>query len=64
MKHAPSGSEVIFETSDCYHNQIKTKDDIRSELNFDGVNPATGPLYVEGAETGDTLKVHIIKIDV
>lgn len=58
-----SGSEVIFETSDCFNNQIKSENDTCSELNFNEINPATGPLYVEGAEIGDVLKVRILKID-
>src|SRR6476661_7149874 len=28
-----------------------------------GVHPLTGPIFIEGAEPGDTLEVHILKID-
>ncbi len=33
-----------------------------SKLDLSKVNPQTGPFYVEGAEPGDTLVVHIDKI--
>lgn len=54
-----SGSQVIFETKDCFSDTIKSEQDTISKINFDDVNPATGPLYVEGAEVGDVLKVSI-----
>lgn len=60
----PDGSIVTFETFDCFHNQITKEDDIRSKIEFDGINPATGPLFVEGAEIGDILKVSILKIEI
>ena len=34
------------------------------DLDYGRLNPATGPIYVEGAEPGDLLKVKIISIDV
>lgn len=59
-----SGETVIFETYDCYNNQIKNENQpftsIKSELN----NPASSPLYIEDAEIGDILKVEIIDIQV
>ncbi|XJS10156.1 acetamidase/formamidase family protein [Aerococcaceae bacterium WGS1372] len=57
-----SGSEVIFEVKDCFSDTIQTEEDVISEIDFNQVNPATGPLYVEGAEVGDVLKVTINKI--
>lgn len=59
-----SGDRVIFETCDCFHDSIKSESDTISGINFDHVNPATGPLYVEGAEVGDVLKVDILKIEI
>ena len=32
-------------------------------LDWSNINPATGPLYVEGASFGDVLKVEILRID-
>ncbi len=59
-----SGETVVFETCDCFENQIQTEDAIFSELDWNRINPATGPLSVEGAEPGDILKVMIQKIEI
>lgn len=61
---AKSGDSVIFETCDCFSNVIRTEEDLISNIDFNRVNPATGPLYVEGAEPGDILKVDILRIDI
>lgn len=60
----PSGSTVVFETCDCFENQIKSEKDSIEQLNWEYINPATGPLFVEGAEPGDTLKVEILNINI
>lgn len=57
------GTTVLFETSDCFANQIHSETDF-SGLDWNKVNPATGPLYVEGAEVGDVLSVKIEKIEI
>ncbi len=59
-----SGDKVIFQTCDCFSDVIKTEEDLVSGIDFDRVNPATGPLYVEDAAPGDVLKVDIIKIEI
>lgn len=59
---AKSGDQVTFETCDCFSDVIKTEKDVVSGIDFDRINPATGPLYVEGAEVGDVLKVQIMEI--
>ena len=56
-----SGDEIEIETMDCFANQIKTDADKLETLNWDRVNPATGPIYIEEAQAGDTLKVTIKK---
>lgn len=58
-----SGATVVFETMDCFSDTVKSSDNLISSVNFDDINPATGPLYVNDAEVGDTLKVTINKID-
>lgn len=64
-KNAPSarcksGDTVLFETLDCYDCSVTRQGE---RLKIDRMhNPATGPLFVEGAEVGDALKVEIIKI--
>ena len=57
-----SGSTVVFETLDCFSNTVFTEQDLVSSIDFDQVNPATGPLFIQGAEVGDVLKVTIQSI--
>ncbi|MCL2704509.1 MAG: acetamidase/formamidase family protein [Defluviitaleaceae bacterium] len=57
-----SGETVVFETMDAFGGQIKTADNVFSQIGWDQVNPAAGPLFVEGAEPGDCLKVEILEI--
>lgn len=59
---AESGSTVVFETLDCFENQITKESQLLSGIDWDHINPATGPLYVEGAEPGDLLKVEILDL--
>ena len=58
-----SNSIVEFETNDALAGQIKSVHDKFEALDWQRVNPATGPLYVEGAEAGDILAVTIEKIE-
>lgn len=55
---------IIVETNDCFFQQIENEDISITELDYDVLNPATGPIYVETAEPGDLLKVRIISIDI
>ncbi|BFL36635.1 acetamidase/formamidase family protein [Holdemania massiliensis] len=56
---AHSGDRICFETRDCYGDEITPQDPDRRPLQ---INPATGPVFVEEAQVGDTLKVTIEKI--
>ncbi|RCW44997.1 MULTISPECIES: acetamidase/formamidase family protein [unclassified Halanaerobium] len=57
-----AGDTVIFETKDCFSNQIQNEDELFETTDWDTINPAAGPLNIEGAEPGDTLKVEIQKL--
>lgn len=57
-----NGSTVVFETCDCFENQITSPDTPFNALDWNRINPATGPIFVEGAEPGDILEVKIEKI--
>ncbi|UCF93142.1 MAG: acetamidase/formamidase family protein [Desulfobacterales bacterium] len=57
-----SDSAVVFETCDCFSNKIQSEDQLFGSVGWDSINPATGPLYVEGAEPNDILKVEILDI--
>jgi len=59
-----AGSRVVFETRDAFGDQIKSETDAFDGLDWERINPATGPLYVEGAEVGDVLAVTIEKIEI
>jgi len=63
VAHAAAGDTIVFETLDCFGGQITKETDRMGELNWGQINPATGPVFVEGAEPGDTLKVEILRID-
>jgi amidase len=58
------GEEVLLETHDCFEGQIQTTNDLVSELDWEHVNPATGPVYIHGAKPGDVLRVKLLEIKV
>jgi amidase len=57
------GAVVRFETNDCFSGQIRSEDDLVTEIDFDRVNSATGPVAVTGAEPGDSLIVEILEVN-
>lgn len=57
------GNNIVFETHDCMCSQISCENDNLDGIDFDKVNPATGPLYIEGAMPNQTLKVTVQSID-
>lgn len=61
---AVSGETVVFETQDCFSGEVQSEADTVSDIDFSKVNPATGPLFVSGAEVGDILKVTINRIEI
>lgn len=57
------GTRVITWTEDCFDGTLKTAADLMSKVAVPGHdNPQTGPFFVEGAEPGDTLAVHILSL--
>ncbi|MGL4911733.1 MAG: acetamidase/formamidase family protein [Romboutsia sp.] len=58
-----SGDSIIFETYDCNSNQITSDTDDLETLDFNKVNPATGPIYIENAKPNQVLKVNIESIE-
>ncbi|MCI6708280.1 MULTISPECIES: acetamidase/formamidase family protein [Eisenbergiella] len=57
-----SGETVIFETRDCYDDSVTSEERPLGDREDALVNPATGPLYINGADAGDVLKVEILDI--
>jgi amidase len=60
---AAPGERILFETHDCFSGQISSEEDLCTGINFDYVNPATGPVAIAGAEKGDLLGVKIEDIE-
>ncbi len=59
VRHVAPGETVEFECLDAaggHYTAGSTAADIAS-MDPDGVNPVTGPIFVDGAESGDRLKV-------
>jgi acetamidase/formamidase len=50
-------------TEDCFAGRVRSQDDLVSRLNITGLNPQTGPFWIEGAEPGDTVAVHFVSIE-
>lgn len=67
-KNAPalkvnSGDVVEIHTYDCFSNQLQTPEDTLEAMDWERINPATGPIYIEEAKEGDVLKVTIEEIN-
>jgi acetamidase/formamidase len=59
------GDRTTIHTDDAFESRIKSKEDLpsRALATAKFLNPQTGPIYVEGAEPGDTLAVRIESIE-
>lgn len=60
-----SGSVIEVRTEEASDQQLtpeSTVEDLQN-LSFDPIHPLTGPVYVEGAEPGDVLKVKLHKVE-
>lgn len=53
---------VVIETQDGFGGMIRRDEDPFPAIDLDHINQTTGPIYVEGAEPGDTLVVDVRKI--
>ncbi len=56
------GTTIRLETADCFSDQVQGPGDVGRGIDWNTVNPATGPVHVEGAAPGDVLAVHIEQI--
>lgn len=61
--HARPDDLVEFECLDALGGQIVSEEQTVASIDWNRVNPATGPLYVEGASPGDALTVKILSIE-
>ena len=64
LQRVQPGTRIITWTEDCFDGTVKTSADLPSKVMPAGHdNPQTGPFFVEGAEPGDTLAIHILKLE-
>jgi amidase len=64
--YVKTGETFSVETQDCFGDRIKKPNDLENREIFDFImshrNPVTGPIYIEGAEPGDIIKVNLKEI--
>ncbi len=58
------GEEILFETYDCFQGQIRSERDLVTSLDWNRTNPATGPVYIEGAHPNSILRIDILDVEV
>src|SRR3954468_15143885 len=56
------GDTVTFETNDCFTGQIRSENDLVTDIDLERINSATGPVAVRGAEPGDSLIAEILDV--
>lgn len=57
-----SGELVTFRTQDCFSNQMHSESQLVTTCDYSKMNPASGPVFVEGARPGDVIKVELLDI--
>jgi len=57
------GDTLVLETQDASSGQIRREGDVRDKSSIPFSNPVVGPIYVEGAEAGDSISVLIEEIN-
>ncbi|HEV8281269.1 MAG TPA: acetamidase/formamidase family protein, partial [Candidatus Limnocylindrales bacterium] len=57
------GDVLDLYTEDAFGGKIRSSSDLPStSIEYPFINPQTGPFFVEGAEPGDTLAIHLIDV--
>ena len=62
---ADPGEEVVLQTRNAFDGEVtpSSRAGDLSNLNLNVVHPLTGPVFVNGAESGDLLEVNILQIE-
>jgi acetamidase/formamidase len=60
VAHVKPGGILEASSLDCFGNALQKPGDPFSNIKID--NPLTGPFFIDGAEPGDTLVVHILDL--
>ncbi|KAG0703401.1 hypothetical protein DFH29DRAFT_916988 [Suillus ampliporus] len=63
--YVKSGEEISFDCPDASNGQVTPESTIVTlgTVNFAVMNPVNGPVFVEGAQPGDTLQVDVLHIE-
>ena len=61
--YVESGETIVVETYDCYQGQLLPVNNKFQDVDRRFINPATGPVFVNGAMPGDMLKISIEKLE-
>ena len=62
--HITPGTRIVTWTEDCYDGAVTSPDQLPTKVIPPGHdNPQTGPFFIDGAEPGDTIAIHIEKLE-
>jgi acetamidase/formamidase len=63
VRRIKPGTRIVSWTEDCFDGAVRSASDLPSKVMLPGHdNPQTGPFHIDGAEPGDTVAVHIIRL--
>jgi acetamidase/formamidase len=64
LLHVTPGTALRLWSEDAFGGRLRSVDDLSARnVDLSAVNPQTGPFYVEGAEPGDTLALHLVAVE-
>src|SRR5919199_815159 len=64
LRRVTPGTALRLWSDDAFAGALRSNTDLSSEkVDMRFVNPQTGPFYVEGAEPGDTLALHLVSLE-
>jgi len=64
VEYVDLGEPIVLEALDALGGQITSEDMSMEDLDWSKVDQATGPIYINGVDEGDTLVVDILNIEV
>ncbi len=62
IMHVGCPTVLTVWTEDAFGGRIRSRRDVASVVLDDDLNPQTGPFFVEGAQPGDTLAIHLVDL--
>jgi acetamidase/formamidase len=64
LRRVPPGTALRLWSDDAFGGRLRSVTDLSGEkVDLRFVNPQTGPFWVEGAEPGDTLALHLVALE-